>query len=66
MTVEVVDFTSIDQIAKAIEGASSLISSAVAIDKQEHINLHRNLIKACQQAGVKRFVPSEWAGDVNL
>ncbi len=64
--MKVVDFTSVDQIAKAIEGASSLISFAFTADKQEHVNLHRNLIKACQQAGVKRYVPSEWAGDVTM
>ena len=63
--VAVVDFGNVDQIAEALKGATALLSFLAVPEKEEFIRINRNLIKACQQAGVKRFVPGEWAGDAS-
>jgi hypothetical protein len=59
----VVDYHAVDQLSAALKDASTLISFISIQDKDEFLLVHRNLIKACKESGVKRFVPGEWAGD---
>ena len=41
-----------------------VVSFLQAVAKPEvHVGIHASLIKASEDAGVKRFVPSEWSGD---
>ena len=42
-----------------------VVSFLQAVAESEvHVGIHVNLIKASEDAGVNRFVPSEWGGDL--
>lgn len=62
-----VDYDDVEGLTNAfkehkVEAVVSFINSLVEWEK--HVKIHANLIKASEDAGVKRFIPSEWAGDV--
>lgn len=45
-----------------VEAVISFIQALV--EPKVHVGIHTSLIKASEEAGVKRLVPSEWAGDL--
>ncbi|TFK34564.1 hypothetical protein BDQ12DRAFT_613316 [Crucibulum laeve] len=56
-TIKQVDYTSVDTLASALRGIHTVISTIFPVD----LTPTRNLLKAAVAAGVKRFVPSEFA-----
>ncbi|TFK33122.1 hypothetical protein BDQ12DRAFT_615860 [Crucibulum laeve] len=56
-TIKQVDYTSIDTLTSALRGIHTVISTIFPAD----LTPTRNLLKAAIAAGVKRFVPSEFA-----
>lgn len=63
-----VDYDDVEGLANTfkeykVEVVVSFINSLVE-SREKHAKIHVNLIKASEDAGVKRFIPSEWGGDV--
>ncbi|RDW95081.1 hypothetical protein BP5796_00844 [Coleophoma crateriformis] len=59
VTVQPVDYTSLESITAALQGQDALVSTlaAVALESQ------KLLVDACISAGVQRFLPSEFGSD---
>ncbi|KAK8919615.1 hypothetical protein H634G_03141 [Metarhizium anisopliae BRIP 53293] len=55
------DFSSVDALATALEGQDAVISLLAATA----LSLQRQLIDASIKSGVKRFIPSEFGGDLS-
>ena len=60
--VRVVDYTKHDQLVQAFEGVHTALS-VIGGSPQALRDSQLALIPACKEAGVKRFAPSEYAGD---
>ena len=61
--VKIVDYNSVESLTDALQGIDTVISFIVEPLEAQNVSSN-NLIQACLNAGVKRFIPSEWAGDV--
>jgi uncharacterized protein YbjT (DUF2867 family) len=62
VSVRVVNYTSHEQLVKALEGVHTVISCIWSYGP-DLVTSQLALLKAAQQAGAKRFVPSDWATD---
>jgi uncharacterized protein YbjT (DUF2867 family) len=62
ISVRVVDYTSHDNLTKALEGVHTVISCIWSFGPELGTS-QLALLKAAQAAGAKRFVPSDWATD---
>jgi uncharacterized protein YbjT (DUF2867 family) len=62
VSVHVVDYTSHEHLIKALEGVHTVISCIWSFDPDLGTS-QLALLKAAQDAGAKRFVPSDWATD---
>ncbi|KAI8818012.1 NAD-P-binding protein [Fimicolochytrium jonesii] len=60
LTVRAVDYASPISIQQALQGVDTLISTLIGENFKE---VQLALISGCKAAGVRRFAPSEWAGD---
>ncbi|KAJ2956934.1 hypothetical protein NQZ79_g7267 [Umbelopsis isabellina] len=60
--VRTVDYTSVPSLSEALKGADVVISFIVEYGKDTS---QENLLEAATASGVKRFIPSEWAVDVD-
>ena len=61
-TISEVDFTSISELTQACTGGSCVVS-AVAGLREVIVDLQTNLVKAAVEAGVTRFIPSDYCTD---
>jgi hypothetical protein len=59
--VHTVDYSSVPSLTKALSGVDVIISFVAELDNS---NSQLNLFQAAEATGVKRFIPSEWAMDV--
>lgn len=62
--VRPVDYTNHDQLVKALDGVHTVLS-VIGGSPQAIEEAQLALIRACKEAGVKRFAPSEYAGNSN-
>jgi len=58
--VKVVDYTSFPSVKQALQGVDTVISFILSDD---HV-IYENLIRASEEVGVRRFIPSEFAHDI--
>jgi NmrA-like family len=59
--VRTVDYSSVESLTKGVAGVNVVISF---IAERRETGSQQNLYHAAVAAGVKRFIPSEWALDV--
>ncbi|KAH8918865.1 NAD(P)-binding protein [Atractiella rhizophila] len=61
--VRVIDYSSPSSLASAVQGVHTIINTAFpsASSIQEFLAGQLRLIQAADEAGVKRYIPSEWA-----
>lgn len=59
-----VDFNNIDEIAAACKGVNCVVS-AVAGLREIVVDLQKNMLQGALQAGVTRFIPSDFCTDYN-
>jgi NmrA-like family len=58
--IRYVDYSSISSLTEGLHGVHTVISVLIAPDPSEMLAHHANLLQAAQNAGCKRFAPSEW------
>jgi hypothetical protein len=62
-TVITVDYENVEQLTNAVKGSYAVLSMFNPVDKPLALRLNSNLLQATKQAGVKKFIPSEWGTD---
>lgn len=60
--VRTVDYSSVESLSEALKGVDVVISFIVEFGKEASQD---HLLDAAIASGVKRFIPSEWAIDVD-
>jgi hypothetical protein len=56
-----VDYNDKSALVDAVKSIDTMLSFLAMFDQNEAPELHKKLIDAAIEAGVKRFAPSEWA-----
>ncbi|KAF5571041.1 hypothetical protein FPCIR_14435, partial [Fusarium pseudocircinatum] len=56
-----VDYDDKSALVGAMKGIDTVLSFLAMFDQNEALELHKKLIDAAIEAGVRRFAPSEWA-----
>ncbi|KAF5530034.1 hypothetical protein FPHYL_14143 [Fusarium phyllophilum] len=56
-----VDYNDKSALVGAMKGIDTVLSFLAMLDQNEALELHKKLIDAAIEAGVRRFAPSEWA-----
>ncbi|KAF5232140.1 hypothetical protein FANTH_13137 [Fusarium anthophilum] len=56
-----VDYDDKSALVDAMNGIDTVLSFLAMLDQNEALELHKKLIDAAIEAGVRRFAPSEWA-----
>ncbi|KAF5695373.1 hypothetical protein FDENT_456 [Fusarium denticulatum] len=59
-----VDYNDKSALVDAVKGIDTVLSFLAMFDQNEALELHKKLIDAAIEAGVRRFAPSEWASGV--
>lgn len=59
--VRTVDYSSVESLSEVLKGVDVVISFVVSHGPED---CQPKLLEAAIASGVKRFIPSEWAGDV--
>lgn len=62
--IRIVDFNSVSSLKHALQGVHTVISCIASRDPVTELTVSKNIIEACEEAGVKRFIPSEWGPDL--
>ncbi|KAF4435176.1 hypothetical protein FACUT_7364 [Fusarium acutatum] len=60
-----VDYDDKSALVDAMKGVDTVLSFLAMFDQNEALELHKKLIDAAIEAGVRRFAPSEWASASN-
>ncbi|KAG5796171.1 hypothetical protein H9Q69_004784 [Fusarium xylarioides] len=60
-----VDYDDKSALVDAMKGIDTVLSFLAMLDQNEALELHKKLIDAAIEAGVRRFAPSEWASASN-
>ncbi|KAF5562318.1 hypothetical protein FNAPI_3214 [Fusarium napiforme] len=60
-----VDYNDKSALVDAVKGIDTVLSFLAMFDQNEALELHKKLIDASIEAGVRRFAPSEWASASN-
>ncbi|PNP61401.1 hypothetical protein FNYG_13884 [Fusarium nygamai] len=60
-----VDYNDKSALVDAVKGIDTVLSFLAMLDQNEALELHKKLIDAAIEAGVRRFAPSEWASASN-
>lgn len=64
ITVATIDLTNVDEIAKASAGTQCVVSALAGL-KEVIVDLQKRILDGAVQAGVPRFIPSDFCTDYN-